>query len=644
MFVNGYPYTDFHEMNLDWIIDSFNEFLSSFNELKQEWHTYEELYAQLSEYVKTYFDNLDLQEEVNKIITEMYNDGRLLEIFNRAPLELSQNMIANYWYNARLGGGQGCCYIGDNRIVFYITDNNSNTGTLHCIDLNTYLELWQYQLPLYHANSITYDRENGKLYAAACFDYSDWDTLVPYVLKVDISNPSTVEEIITAPVDLYSICYDNENHVFYGSTRAAGTIYKISEDFSTYETISLNGALSKSNQGVQVAHGGVVYISYYDPAIIQGFDVNTGNMVYQHAVKQVVNQYRFLKEFEGLTYDYDNARYIGGFATLGNCNKTYAGVYSFVELGLYKPVVEQMYSSPYVFNSSRKFIYVTADLNNIKPSYMTAGEQLGSLYDAFTLAKSLNIGDCIICLTGEFSNVTIEGFNGQLRANNYANKPKINGLLNETGDVFLSGIILNGYYTTGDNEHGSIITRFCGKTKVQSCDFVLNDYASIISTICGEVKFMNGNTFSGSGSGVKFKVAGEGYLYIDSFYNQSYGQGYPATDFSLTTPYILDYNVKVHDSYVENDGTEYTLELPIQLKRNPYMIVNDTIVPLNINIYSNVSNTAFCINSTASVVLTGAVSINLATNKLKLTRLSSYDLSTGTYTASVSRVAISVFI
>lgn len=88
---NKYPYTDFSELNLDW-------FLSEFKQLKEDWQSTSESWAQMqlnfqtlegtvqtfTTFVENYFENLDVQEEVNTKLNEMAQDGSLADLL--APL------------------------------------------------------------------------------------------------------------------------------------------------------------------------------------------------------------------------------------------------------------------------------------------------------------------------------------------------------------------------------------------------------------------------------------------------------------------------------------------------------------------------------------------------------------------------------
>ena len=69
-FTNRYPYTDFHELNLDW-------FLEEFKKVTDKVGTLEETVQQFTEFVTDYFDNLDVQQEINNKLDQMAADGTL---------------------------------------------------------------------------------------------------------------------------------------------------------------------------------------------------------------------------------------------------------------------------------------------------------------------------------------------------------------------------------------------------------------------------------------------------------------------------------------------------------------------------------------------------------------------------------------
>lgn len=98
-FINLYPYTDMHELNLDWFLRQFADYVSGFDEFRaeitaeweeykqtintewqtveDEWTAVQQAWTTLYNYVHDYFDNLDVQTEVDAKLDEMASDGTL---------------------------------------------------------------------------------------------------------------------------------------------------------------------------------------------------------------------------------------------------------------------------------------------------------------------------------------------------------------------------------------------------------------------------------------------------------------------------------------------------------------------------------------------------------------------------------------
>lgn len=72
-----YPYTDFHELNLDWFLEKFKEYYEHITEQDQKITTMEETVEQFTTFVTNYFDNLDVQQEINNKLDEMAANGQL---------------------------------------------------------------------------------------------------------------------------------------------------------------------------------------------------------------------------------------------------------------------------------------------------------------------------------------------------------------------------------------------------------------------------------------------------------------------------------------------------------------------------------------------------------------------------------------
>lgn len=70
MAFHEYPYTDFHEMNLDWVIAKVKELTLAWAQTSSDWE-------ELRTFVNDYFANLDVQEEINSKMDELVRDGTL---------------------------------------------------------------------------------------------------------------------------------------------------------------------------------------------------------------------------------------------------------------------------------------------------------------------------------------------------------------------------------------------------------------------------------------------------------------------------------------------------------------------------------------------------------------------------------------
>lgn len=68
-----FPYTNFHELNLDWLLERMKEIAGRMT-------TVEDTIAELRREMDEFFDDLNLQTEVNRKIDEMAEDGSLLAI------------------------------------------------------------------------------------------------------------------------------------------------------------------------------------------------------------------------------------------------------------------------------------------------------------------------------------------------------------------------------------------------------------------------------------------------------------------------------------------------------------------------------------------------------------------------------------
>lgn len=155
----------------------------------------QELYVVLQNYVDNYFENLDVQEEINNKLDDMAESGQLQQIISNIFDEIEEqigdlnklntidnsnivNAINNTDYNQALNLGRSIIYdipktnighvqascVHDNLLYVTVQGGTSFPNgdiLVFNIETNTYVGIYE-NIPFYHANDITY--LNGKLY------------------------------------------------------------------------------------------------------------------------------------------------------------------------------------------------------------------------------------------------------------------------------------------------------------------------------------------------------------------------------------------------------------------------------------------------------------------------------------------------
>lgn len=71
------PYSNFHELNQDWLLNEFNKVLEQWKAMQKNFDSLQDAFNDLKSYVQNYFKNLDVQDEINNKLDQMNEDGTL---------------------------------------------------------------------------------------------------------------------------------------------------------------------------------------------------------------------------------------------------------------------------------------------------------------------------------------------------------------------------------------------------------------------------------------------------------------------------------------------------------------------------------------------------------------------------------------
>lgn len=218
-------------------------------------------FIKLKSYVENYFDNLDVQEEINNKLDEMAIDGTLGNILNGkiyiSELNLSEFLSIKEDKSEIYAGAehivlQGLCYINGN-ILFALRNIYYNDDYVKLVEVKIDTkEILRYKyIELAHANSLFYRNDNNTIYVGACNKVNDSQTGSVadnriFVLDYDTLTIQKTINVDNLPQDnrIRSVSY--ENGYIYGAD--VTTVFKIDEESEhIIETIELDTNLLNLN-------------------------------------------------------------------------------------------------------------------------------------------------------------------------------------------------------------------------------------------------------------------------------------------------------------------------------------------------------------------------------------------------------------
>ena len=302
-----------------------NKLINSENTLGSQVEDVTNAFIELQNYVNTYFDNLDVQEEINNKLDAMVEDGTLDQIINQeifgdiqqsitdlnnkignldnlATLDKTDVVNAintnNQLQQIYLGNGifydipedvghvQGSCVHGNN--LYVAVQGNSPTGYIYVFNIasNTYVTRYE-NVTMYHGNDLTYI--NDKIYIASVDNLS----ICIYDLNTNTSSIISPFNLLTGYDELVGVEKIDNTHMmcWLKNTTGTNTIATdkfVNLDLNTYDYTDyvlndpnniLNFSENVTRQNIALDDN-TLYILMVVPAIIYQANIIDNNIYF----------------------------------------------------------------------------------------------------------------------------------------------------------------------------------------------------------------------------------------------------------------------------------------------------------------------------------------------------------------------------
>ena len=335
-----------------------NKIINSENTLGTQMENVTNAFIELQNYVNNYFENLDVQEEINNKLNEMAEDGTLQEIIgkyfkeinnkieqlenklenninemedeikiNGKSVELANNITYdlpseyNDWYS------QGIAIKGD---ILYIYIEKNNTGKLLSFNYKEYTYIGEYNINLHHANDLTII--NGIMYVASCYDKN--------LICIDLNNFNVTSLTLEIAENYISgiAKYDNDNLIIlaandFGSNFSNCNYYLYNLTNNTLTSLTLESDILINFYAVQgmTSKDGYLYQIVSNPDQILKAKIDTTNnkikFISIYNLPEKDNLGLLIGEYEGIDFIDNNNMLISSHIlddfTTGRTIKTY---------------------------------------------------------------------------------------------------------------------------------------------------------------------------------------------------------------------------------------------------------------------------------------------------------------------------------
>lgn len=431
------------------------------------------LVDELKEFVDNYFENLDVQEEINNkldemvesgefasIIGEYINDGFLNDNFYIYPVRKGRYLtktIANPTYDETtdFNGMQGGCYVGSNHFIQATINNFAHLVQLRELNLQTGEVIRTNVLALQHANSITYDPNTNRLYVCSLTD-SGVNTQYVYVLDYttwNIIKTIDLSSQLQSTEGTHSISYDEKTGkiILGAELRSYNSMRFFELDADTEELTEISmtdsyGLLTGTGANNDITvYDSHLYLLKHNPNCISEWDLNTGKLIKVYNIPLITPEGWTQGECESITYSAtEKIFYLGSYNP--DCNGGYYWLNAFYTFDL-------LHNEPFnkqfsIVGDIVKTVYVDIDSTEWNPKG-TSSSRFSTVGEALQLLNLPEIAGLVITMrnnkTYPYVNIYTEKTVVLTVDDVNTRNTVINGIAVEDSDnVYITALIVSG--------------------------------------------------------------------------------------------------------------------------------------------------------------------------------------------------------
>lgn len=369
-------------------------------------------FTELKDYVDNYFNNLDVQDEINNKLDEMTLDGTLERIINEeifSDLNDTINQVKDVTdtiepivydneknlkfptYNLGMErtmrfiradqykSMQGFCFSTPNKILVTTwTGADNNNSILQEINSTSGIAIRSTQLDYGWTNGITYDSVNNLIYIIPRGENSN-----TYLKTIKILDYEDLSLINTAVFEDYiqSIYFDDKDEELYllseyGLRETNGfNIYKVDSRFNILNTINLDisGELNDLNIQNFAVHDNYIYLISSDPKVMLVYNMD-GTLFKIYNLNEYINDLYYSGEYQDIDFLNDDL-YLSSSDNVTNSES----INQFFKVSLTKDYINRKNINTNVHEGRSTTLYVS--------SSSTSGNPDGSINNKF---KSIN--------------------------------------------------------------------------------------------------------------------------------------------------------------------------------------------------------------------------------------------------------------